>query len=275
MTSARWVAVGALLLGGALAGCGGDEDASPPLDLSVSMTQPIPFRDTPKVLLRVDNDGPDPVHITAAGLDWVAYGGRTMIAKDYDLQPGERIDLTFTLPAEQCDSDEGQPEVVVVTDRGSASKELHSYGEEFIRDLWATRCFSAKLEATADVSYAAGWRVQPSRVSGDLVVERKDGAEPMEFRSSLGSVLYQVELPRPVAIPPDDATGRVPFEVLPNGRCDEHAIGQATAPFSFKYDIAVAETHRVVVLSPPIALQDDIAAMLLEHCRREGGITFN
>ncbi len=267
------VALTAVLLTPTLSQCSSGEETAPSPPVAVSMTQPIPFRDTAKVLLRVDNEGTAPLHITEAGIDWAAYGGRTVIDKDYELQPGERIDLTFTLPEERCEDGEGQPEVVVGTDRGSVSEELHSYGEEFIRTLWATRCFAASLKAAADISYAADWRVEPSRVTGDLVVQRRSGAEPITFRSSLGSVLYQVRLVRrPVVVPPDTSTRRVPYEVLPNNRCDEHAIGQATAPFSFKYDVGVGDAHRIVVLTPPVALQDDISAMLLDHCRRQGGL---
>ncbi len=271
-----WTGIAALALVLPLSQCASSDDAEEAApDLALSMTQPLPFQGLPKVLLRVDNLGPEPLHITEAGLDWTGYGGRTLIPKDVDLQPGERIDLTYELAQEDCEAEGGEPEGVVVTDTGEVSQPLRIYGEEFIRSLWATRCFTARLDAAARISYAPGWRTEPSRLTGELLVRRKAGDAPIDVLGARGSVLYSVRLARPATLAADERETRVPVVVGPNGRCDEHAIGQATAPYTFKYDVRLGEERRLFVLAPPVELQDRIAQMLLEHCHREGGIRIN
>jgi hypothetical protein len=73
---------------------------------------------------------------------------------------------------------------------------------------------------------------------------------------------------------PTQARVRVPVRISPGNRCDEHAIGQATAPYSFKYGVEVGDAPEdLLVLTPPLWLQERIIARLLAHCRRGDGIT--
>ena len=46
-----------------------------------------------------------------------------------------------------------------------------------------------------------------------------------------GSVLYRLSRPGRAVLLPGEESVTVPLAVLPGNRCDEHAIGQATAPY--------------------------------------------
>lgn len=55
---------------------------------------------------------------------------------------------------------------------------------------------------------------------------------------------------------------------MAGSRCDEHAIGQATAPFSFRVFLRVGQGEASdVVRVPPLRIQEQTAALLHATCR--------
>jgi hypothetical protein len=61
----------------------------------------------------------------------------------------------------------------------------------------------------------------------------------------------------------------VPLSITPGNRCDEHAIGQATAPFTFQVVLSVdGGPESVVLVVPPVSIQEQAAALLTLHCER-------
>lgn len=278
--SRRGAALRAMSLAASLlaASCSGDgpSPAEPAPDLTLSMSQLLPFQGSRIAVLRVDNGGPDPVTVTGVGLRWSGYGDAFLTPKDDTLAPGARLDLRVVLPREDCSAGVERPLGVVRTSTSTTRQPLTDVGEEFLRTLWARRCFVRTLEQQVSVSYSRTWSRdrEPAALDGHLLVRRRAPGERLRFTRAVGSVLHRVDVVRPVVVAPDQPRAEVPVRIRPNNRCDEHAIGQATAPFAFKYGVEIGSgPEDLLVLAPPPALQQRIVAMLLDHCRRKGGVT--
>ena len=127
------------------------------------------------------------------------------------------------------------------------------------------------------VSYAGDWRIDSRRDSldGTLRLQRQDGTEPVTVDYADGSVLYDLVLPGDVTIDGDQESAAVPLSIRPGNRCDEHAIGQATAPFTFRVGVRVGEgpgaTKTLVLVPPPVEVQEQATRMLLASCAKKAG----
>lgn len=271
---------GALLVLVLLAtGCSADEPApderedGPPPEVSMSVTQLLPDEGTSKALLRVTNESDAPLTVTGTGFDWSGYGGQFLRPQDDELAPGQTLDLRTLLPAEVCDAGEEPVLGVLETDSGPVSQPLTASGEVYLRRLWEKRCFDQTLAAQVSISYASDWAIDPQRetLEGDLLLRRRGGDLTVAVTEASGSVLYDLGVRREVESVPETPVTRVPLSITPGNRCDEHAIGQATAPFTFQVVISVDGGDGLPVLVvPPVPVQTQAAALLTLHCERRG-----
>ena len=274
----RWVAVVSALALGLTAGCSLSEDEQPreaSADISVQLgfTQLLPDEGTRKGLLRVVNTGDEPLSVTGAGLSWSGYGERFTRPQDDTLAPGQTLDLHVLLPRADCDAGDEPISGVVQTADGTRVQPLTGSGQEFLRRLWLRGCQDRLLEDNVRIDYAPGWTLDLRRESldGALVLTRTGGPEPVTITYGRGSVLYDVELPRPVRSTPGRDRVRVPMSIRPGNRCDEHAIGQATAPFTFRVGVRIGRDDPVdtnVLVPPPLTVQRQATRMLLASCAR-------
>ena len=271
------VQVVVLLLLGCLASCSsGDEGGPRPTtqpQLALAVTQLLPRQGTRQVLLRVTNETTAPVSITGVGMRWDGYGGRFLRAEDAEVPPEGTLDVSMTVPPERCRDGAGRPLGLVDTTQGLVEQPLTASGEDYLRRMWERRCFEQTLDSQVSVSYGERWVLDRERMvlDGHLAVERLTAGDPLTFTRAIGSVLHEVTLPRPVLVPPSAGTARVPVQVQPGNRCDEHAIGQATAPFTFRYGVEIGDAaEQVLQLVPPPALQGRINALLRLHCAQGG-----
>jgi hypothetical protein len=159
---------------------------------------------------------------------------------------------------------------VVRTPDAEVATELTENGQEYVRHMWQRRCEAELVGSQVSISYGDDFRVatvggEPAAV-GSLLLERQEGQEPVTVVGATGSVLYDVEATRTVATP-DQPVTRVPLRIRPGNRCDEHARGQATAPFMFRVIVRVGETTTPVLISPPTPVQVVATAALDEACR--------
>jgi hypothetical protein len=271
---------GALLVLAVLAaGCStddpgpGEHDEGPPPEVSMSVTQLLPDEGTSKALLRVTNESDVPLTVTGTGLDWSGYGEAFLRPQDDVLVAGQTLDLRTTLPAEVCDAGDEPVLGVLETDRGPVSQPLTASGEVYLRRLWEKRCFEQTLADQVTISYASGWAVDAQRetLDGDLLLRRNTGDLPVAVTGASGSVLYDLDARREVVSRPGTAVTRVPLSITPGNRCDEHAIGQATAPFTFQVVLSVdGGPESAVLVVPPVPIQEQAAALLTLHCERRG-----
>jgi hypothetical protein len=272
------VLIALLLVAGA--GCSAvDEEPAPASDIRVSLgfTQLLPDEGTPKGLLRVVNEGDAPLTVTGAGLRWSGYGPEFTREQDATLAPGQTLDLHVLLPKARCGQGEEPISGVVTTADETRVQRLTRSGQQFLRRLWQRGCDDALVADNTSVSYASGWRVTDGSTSldGALRLVRKDGTEPVTVRYADGSVLYDLVLPHDVTLAADQRRVAVPLSIRPGNRCDEHAIGQATAPFAFRVGVRVGTgsdaRETLVLVPPPVRVQAQASRMLSAHCRGRSG----
>lgn len=268
-------AVVVVLLGSSLSSCSADGDSEPAVSaqpqLALAVTQLLPRQGTRQVLLRVTNGSADPLTITGVGMRWGGYGGRFLRTEEAEVPADGTLDVSMTVPPERCRDGADRPLGLVRTPDGLVEQPLTVSGEDYLRQMWERRCFEQALDSQLAVSYGDRWVLDRDRMvlDGRLEVERLTTGDPVTFTRAIGSVLHRVELPRPVMVPQSAAGARVPVQIRPGNRCDEHAIGQATAPFTFRYGVEIGDAaEQVLQLVPPPALQGRINALLRLHCSR-------
>jgi hypothetical protein len=81
-------------------------------------------------------------------------------------------------------------------------------------------------------------------------------------------VLHGLRLPGPTALAAGERLSRIPIEILPGNRCDEHARGQATAPFDFLAQLRIGDHAPVAyAVEVPLSAMEAATAALDEACR--------
>jgi hypothetical protein len=273
-----WVAVVSALALGLAAGCSSSDgeqprEASAAVSVRLGFTQLLPDEGTRKGLLRVVNTGDEPLPVTGAGLSWSGYGERFTRPQDATLAPGQTLDLHVLLPRADCDAGDEPVSGVVRTADAIRVQPLTGSGQAFLRRLWLRGCQDRLLAENVRIDYAPGWTLDRGRASldGELVLTRAGGPQPVTITYGRGSVLYDVELPRPVTSTPARNRVGVPMSIVPGNRCDEHAIGQATAPFTFRVGVRIGGDDPVdtnVLVPPPLPVQRQANRMLLTSCAR-------
>lgn len=247
------------------------------IDVELSFTQLLPDEGTPKGLLRVVNQADEPLAVTGAGLRWSGYGPEFTRAQDATLAPGQTLDLHVLLPDARCEEGDEPISGVVSTAAETLVQPLTASGQEFLRRLWLRGCQDQLVKRNVAISYAPGWHIDPAGESldGALLLERQVRREPVTVTYGRGSVLYDVVLSRQVTLDGTQPRVLVPMSIRPGNRCDEHAIGQATAPFTFRIGVRVGEgggaTDTNVLVPPPLSVQEQANRMLLASCARKAG----
>ncbi len=250
---------------------GGDASRPAAPAVSLSFTQLLPDEGTEKGLLRVTNTSADDLHVTGIGMDWPGYGAAFRQDKDSVLAPDQTMDLRLTLPGPDCD-DTGAPVVgVVESDRGTVRQPLVDTGEAYLRRLWTLQCSERLVADALDLRYGPRWtrrgEGKGSSILGTLELRRREGDEPVRLLGVRGSVLYDVRLPGRTELPAGAPAASLPIEILPGNRCDEHALGQATAPFVFRLELALGSSGPLkLIVEPPPGGQDEASAMLVRAC---------
>lgn len=226
--------------------------------VSLSFTQLLPNEGTGKALLRVANEGEEPLVVTGAGLRWSGYG-EFVDHQDSTIAPGRTLDLRVLLPPARCDEGRGPVVGVVQTPTSVVAQPLTPSGQQFVRHLWLRGCQTDLVHQEVSISYARDWHLgerggEPA-AEGSLLLERNAGAEPLAVVSGRGSVLYDLVLAERVVARPSEPETLVPLAIMPGNRCDEHARGQATAPFTFRVTVVVDGTRVPVLVLPPTRVQ--------------------
>ena len=271
--SAAMVA-GAMTLVLTLAGCSaGDgpskEPVGPKPSLTLSFTQLLPYEGTERGLLRVQKHGPEPVVITGIGLDWPGYGSAFREDKQVTLGAGRTMTLKLTLPEPVCAQTDAPIGATVETAGRTVHQPLSASGQQYLRHLWEKQCWSRFVEARLDIGYDDVWSQRgpdtDPRATGTLRITRTAGDEPVELLGVQGSVLYGLELTGGNRLEPGTEVLAAPVAILPGDRCDEHARGQATAPFTFRLALRIGDTPAGKVLIPPPPSGQEAATTVLDR----------
>jgi hypothetical protein len=277
----RWMPV-VLTLAVLTGGCSSDEgDPAPAPEgeaptATFGFTQLIPLEGTEHGLLRITNTSGEPLTIESVRIEWAGYPDGSPAPEDATLAPGQTLDLRFDLPPPACDPADGEGPVtgVVETDRGRISQHLEHTGAVFLKRLWRTQCDEALLERTVRLGYSQDWSVVGSgtdaRALGALVLTRREGDARVAVTGVDGSVLHGLRLPGATTLEPGQASGEIPLEITPGNRCDEHARGQATAPFDFIALLEIDGQRLTVPLDVPLAAMDAATEALDVACAARG-----
>ncbi len=237
--------------------------------VTLGVTQLIPEEGTDQALLRVTNDGDEQLLVTAVGLDWPGYGPAFAVPNDATVAAGRTLDLRTTLPEPVCDERVPEPAAGVLdTSTGRVVAPLKDTSQDYLRRLWRTQCDARLVSEALSLDVTGGWTQEgagdDASASSTLVLTRRTGDEPLEVRRVDGSVLYDLALDEPLLVAPGEDGGRTTVRILPGNRCDEHARGQATAPFDFSVGLTVGD-RRVTVPFPVTTEASNAAQDLLDR----------
>lgn len=255
-------------------GCSADEDATgkpaaPRPDLVLAFTQLLPDEGTDRGLLRVRNDTSDPVEITGVGLDWPGYGEPFRQDKQVAIGAGRTMDLKLTLPEPVCEETEQPVHGIVEVVGRPLRQPLSPAGQTFLRHLWGRQCSARFVAERLDITYGERWsQGGPDgnpRAVGVLRLTRVAGDERVELLGVQGSVLYGFALTGATRLDPGQDVLEAPVAILPGDRCDEHARGQATAPFTFRLTLRIGEAPPGKVLVPPPPAGQAAATTVLDR----------
>jgi hypothetical protein len=257
-----------------VAGCSTDHSPPPvasgeqPL-LTLSFTQLLPYEGTERGLLRVQNDAAEPVEITGIGLDWPGFGPAFREDKQVTLGAGRTMTLKLTLPEPVCAETDDPVAATVETAGRTVRQPLTASGQRFLRHLWDQQCWARFVEERLDIAYDDAWSQRGPdarpRATGTLRLTRVAGQEPVELLGVQGSVLYGLELTGATRLGPEEEALAAPVAILPGDRCDEHARGQATAPFTFRLTLRIGDAPPGKVLIPPPPLGQVAATTVLDR----------
>lgn len=238
-----------------------DDADAPKVSVQLGFTQLLPKAGTPEAMLRVVNTGEDDLFVSGAGLAWSGYGEPFLEAEEIVLPPGATRDLRVRLPEPRCDAGDEPVRGTVRAPDGVVTQRLTRYGAVFVRRLWERQCGERLLARTVRVEYGDRWTQagtgSAAVATGTLRLTRVGGDAEVEVTGVDGSVLYDLRLPRSGRLDGDADEVRVPLQVLPGNRCDEHARGQATAPYDFLVRLRVEGATEVTVAPPvPLVMQE-------------------
>jgi hypothetical protein len=242
--------------------------------VELAFTQLLVNEGTRKGLLRVENQSGDDLPVTGAGLRWSGYGD-FVDEQDATLAPGQTIDLQVLLPRARCRQGDEPIVGIVRTPTTEVAQPLTANGQRFLRHLWRRGCEADLVHRQVAISYADDWHI--GRVNGypaalgSLLLTRGEDDLPVTVQSFRGSVLYDAHLPAPVTATPSAPTTFVPIQVLPGNRCDLHARGQATAPYTFRITVTVGDAAADVLVPPPLRVQELASEALDRACKLRVG----
>lgn len=267
--AATVLTVAALLL----SGCRQQEPVptGPAPAASLGFTQLLPQEGTRHALLRVTNTGSGDLVVESVAVEWPGYAGGEPSPADPTIPAGATLDLQLDLPDPTCEPGDAAPVGIVTTSTGTIREELEATGATYLRRLWRTQCDAELVESAVALSSSTRWQVVgegvDARALGDLVLRRREGDAPVEVTDVDGSVLHGLRLPGATTLETGATVVRVPLEITPGNRCDEHARGQATAPFDFLMQLRIG-TDRPVAhpVEVPLAAMDAATEALDVAC---------
>jgi hypothetical protein len=226
-------------------------------------------------LLRVINRSDRALDVEAVGLAWPGYGGSVSRQTGPRSVPGgSELMFKLELPEPECDGGLTAPEEpvmgTVVTDGGELTQPLTDAAQGFVRRLWRRQCAQEFLATTLRVGYAPQWQQrgagESAYVRSSLRLTRLGDDSPVRVLSVDGSVLFNLRLPGGTVLPAGVDSARIPLDILPGDRCDEHGIGQATAPYDFLLTMRIGDRKVTTAILPPLPGQEAASAALLRKC---------
>lgn len=275
----RRIAAG-LVLALAVAGCGSEpspEAAAPP----PSSAEPSPVATLPavpgieaeavqqrtdaaiggQVQVRITDTGAEPFAVVSVQLDSPGFASVPAKPVTARYAPGQTIDLPTPFGAVDCSVgvDPVGARVTVLRPDATTEELLLPLAGDTMARVHGAEC------AVADVLAVVGITVDDladagSTMTGEVVLARREGREPVEVSRLGGSVVLE-PLPDddlPVTLAAGEQELRIPV-TFDAARCDPHALAETKKPFVFPLAVTVGDGDPVPV---PLPLTDAHKAQL-------------
>ena len=243
---------------------------SPRTGVELSFIQQRFDEGTPRANVRVGNHTDALLRVRSVGVDWPGFPGHPQRV-DYDVPGGLTVDLRYVLPRPDCSSEAGSApaQAVVVTRRRTIRQPMPRDGMGFLTRIWRTTCNEQRITRAASVRFDDRWTEGEGTglegvMRGRLLLERRQGTEPVEVTRIDGSVLFELGLAGGGRLERDARRVGVPVEVRP-GRCDEHGRSQATQTFIFRVWVSVGDGQPLVRNLVPTKRQQARMLAFLDH----------
>ena len=265
-----------LALVAVLAGCGGaDEPASAPPSPAVERLPEVPGIAGEAVQLRTDaaiggqvqvrliDTGPAPFTVTSVQLDspgFAAVPARTVAAT---YAPGQTIDLPTPFGTVDCAAavDPVAARVTVQRPEGAVEELRVPLAGDTMAQVHDAACAVERVLAVVGIA-VEDLTEAGTTTTGEVVLTRRSGDEPVEVTRLGGSVVLQPVLDDelPVTLAPDQDELRLPV-TFDAARCDPHALAETKKPFVFPLAVTVGDGESVPVDLPI----DDAQKLQLEQ----------
>ena len=225
---------------------------------------------TPRANVRVGNHTDALLRVRSVGVDWPGFPGHPQRV-DYDVPGGLTVDLRYVLPRPDCSSEAGSApaQAVVVTRRRTIRQPMPRDGMGFLSRIWRTTCNEQRIARAASVRFDDRWTEGQGTgldgvMRGRLLLERRQGTEPVEVTQLEGSLLFELGLAGARTLEGDARRAAIPIEVRP-GRCDEHGRSQATQTFIFRVWVSVGDSEPLVRNLVPSKRQQARMLAFVDH----------
>ena len=215
--------------------------------------------------VRVTNTGTAPFTVTAVQLDTPGFAVLPPTAADTEYQPGRVIDLPTPFGDVDCaTSPEPAAARLTVLRPDGAPEELRvPLGGGTLARVHEEECAVQAVGAVVGVTVAdladAG-----ETVTGDVVLTRRSGEEPVTV-SALGGSVVLTPVPDddlPVTLGARETELQLPV-TFDAARCDPHALAETKQPFVFPLSVGVGDAEPVPVDLPLDEAQRAVLTALL------------
>jgi hypothetical protein len=203
--------------------------------------------------------------------DWECIGWKSA-ALPFDAGATHKIDVR--LPAPVCEEDTTGPPTVelLLRDRSITPAPLDDPGAHALRQVWEWQCERQRLLAAVDVRLAGWQRVRHDgepALRGSIAVRRGTTDARVVLVETRGSVLLDFDRvgDDDVLMEPTQGTGRLPFLIASNGRCDPHSVGQSTQTYILRLWVSLDDgPPQSLAIHPPPQIRRQMDRLIYQTC---------
>jgi hypothetical protein len=183
-----------------------------------------------------------------------------------------KIDVRLLGPnCEQEPTDRPKVELLFHGD-STTSAPLDDPGVRALRQVWGWQCEKQRLLEAVDIRLAGWHRVRHAgepALRGSVAVRRGTTDARVVLVETRGSVLldFQRVDKDDVLMEPAENTGRLPFLIASNGRCDPHSVGQSTQTYTFRLWVSLdGGPPQSLVIHPTPHVRRQMDRLIYQTC---------
>ena len=229
------------------------------------------------VRAEIHNGGSVPHTLDTLQLEWVGLAVVDPTVAAYTVHPGQTVTLALDYGEAMCSEpprfDEpplGGP-IVLHVGRAGVVEQWHANDPRGVLErLHQLGCRVQAVEQHARIEFGDRWSPTEASgqiMSGELVVRRVSGDEPVSIDAVDGSVL--IELSRasgPVEMAPEVEFIVAPVQAMSSGNCAAHALADSKKTFEFQVALTVGATPVSVSVTAPDAVRGALYSTVTAGC---------